>query len=113
MMNITKEMLIFTLKMPVIKLYDNEKYMFIAEALKCPGSIQWCRENKPFDFSQVDPYDIRFWILENHNWTPREKETLVKQFYYVDGLYEKVCEEWDKAKAASKTNERTLKQVIA
>ena len=107
----SEDMLISILKMPVVKLCDNEKLIFVAVAMKCPGTKLSYIENKPMDNLSFNPYDIRYWILNNHNWTDDEKAILKEQFYYDKGLSDIVSQEWKKDEETEKAN--TLKQSLA
>ena len=40
-------------------------------------------------------YDVRYFILRNDNWTEKEKEKLVMDFYSENELYEECLEQWE------------------
>ena len=42
-----------------------------------------------------EPFDIRYWILRNSNWTKEEKAKLVNDFYVDDEDYEASLNEWE------------------
>lgn len=42
------------------------------------------------------PYDIRYYILINDNWSEEEKKELVHNFWLNDDDYKKTIEEWEK-----------------
>ena len=43
----------------------------------------------------VYPYDIRYQILKNSNWTREEKEILVREFFADDQFYDDTLDEWE------------------
>ena len=43
----------------------------------------------------VGPYDIRYYILRNSNWTIEEKQKLVMDFWYDQEMYDNCLEEWE------------------
>lgn len=42
-----------------------------------------------------EPFDIRYWILRNPNWSVEEKAKLVNDFYAYDDDYEAALNEWE------------------
>ena len=42
-----------------------------------------------------EPFDIRYWILRNPNWTKEEKAKLINDFYADDEDYEASLNEWE------------------
>jgi len=40
-------------------------------------------------------FDIRYWILRNHNWTVEEKSKLIYDFFANDEDYEESLDEWE------------------
>lgn len=47
------------------------------------------------DIHGSGPYDIRYYILRNPNWTIEEKEILVNEFWYDQEMYEDSLETWE------------------
>lgn len=43
----------------------------------------------------VSPFDIRYYILRNHNWTQEEKQKLIMDFWVDDETYENFLDEWE------------------
>lgn len=41
------------------------------------------------------PFDIRYWILQNHNWTYEEKAKLINDFYASDDTYDECLDAWE------------------
>ena len=41
------------------------------------------------------PFDIRYWILQNHNWTYEEKAKLINVFYASDDTYDECLDAWE------------------
>ena len=40
-------------------------------------------------------FDIRYWILRNSNWTSKEKQKLIMDFWADDDVYDEVLEQWE------------------
>ena len=40
-------------------------------------------------------YDIRYWILKNHNWSTEEKKKLIMDFWADDREYDETLEQWE------------------
>ena len=43
----------------------------------------------------ISPFDIRYHILRNPNWTLEEKQKLIMEFWYNDEEYDETLEEWE------------------
>jgi len=39
-------------------------------------------------------FDIRYWILKNSNWTMKEKEKLINDFWENDEAYDEILDQW-------------------
>lgn len=85
-------LLIYTLNNSKLKLTKEQKEFVYEEAMNQPYTKRTKDYNVIYSLSTktchgVFPYDIRYYILGNTNWSDEEKQELVKEFYSDEVQY--------------------------
>lgn len=89
--------LLYTLDNSKLKLNDTQKAFAYNAAMNQPGT----ERTKYYNIYNlilnschgVYPYDIRYHILKNHNWSLEEKQAMVQDFYADDETYAKFVDQ--------------------
>lgn len=89
--------LLYTLTNKKLKLSDNQKNkvynlaldQYFTERTKEFGGIYYLSAKNGCG---IFPYDIRYWVLKNNNWSEEEKEQIIYQFYSKEELYVKLLD---------------------
>lgn len=91
--------LVQTLQNHDLALDEMQKFVAVSEALSMPGSISsFDSETKKQDMSEIygtTPFDIRYEILMNPNWTIEEKANLIYGFYQEDKDFDRAIHAWE------------------
>lgn len=91
--------LVQTLQNHDLILDEMQKFAAVTEALSMPGSVRpFNYETKKQDMSQIygtTPFDIRYEILMNPNWTIEEKANLIYDFYEKDEDFDRAIHAWE------------------
>ena len=84
--------LMLVLMNPRLRLTEEQKDIIVGEGNNCYDAIN----NRYRCIAHgMGPYDIRYWILRNPNWSLEEKENLVSYFWPSLEDFKKVCERWE------------------
>lgn len=82
-----------------LKLTKEQKVFVVNEAMNMSGTIKHNTCNSQVATMArvhgVGPFDIRYHILRNPNWTLDEKQELVMDFYEDDNDYDDCLEQWE------------------
>lgn len=82
-----------------LKLTKEQKSFAVNEAMNRCGATKYNTCNSKVGamshFHGVGPFDIRYHILRNPNWTLDEKQELVMDFYADDSSYDDCLEQWE------------------
>lgn len=84
--------LLYTLDNNKLKLSDKQKAFAYNEAMNQPGTRRTEDYKSVYDLRLNTchgryPYDIRYHILKNHNWSLEEKQIMVQDFYVDEQAY--------------------------
>ena len=92
--------LIMTLWNPNLELTEEQKEFVVSEAidktksnnLLMVGGYNVRSDSQCHGFGE---FDIRYWILRNHNWSIEEKKDLINKFYEDDEIFEETLNKWE------------------
>lgn len=92
--------LIMTLWNPNLELTEEQKEFVVSEAmdktrssnLLMVGGYNVRSDSLCHGFGE---FDIRYWILRNHNWSIEEKKDLINKFYEDDEIFEETLNKWE------------------
>lgn len=84
--------LLYTLDNDKIKLTDDQKAFAYNEAMNQPGTERTKNHGPMYSLDVktchgVYPYDIRYYILKNNNWSLDEKMCMINEFYADELMY--------------------------
>ncbi len=92
--------LVQTLQNHDLALDEMQKFVAVTEALSMPSAIHCVdSDSKKHNMSQIygsTPFDIRYEILMNPNWTIEEKANLVYDFYEKEEDFKQAISAWEK-----------------
>lgn len=97
--NSNSSFLVQTLQNHELVLDEMQKFVAVTEALSMPLAIRCVdSDSKKHNMSQIygnTPFDIRYEILMNPNWTIEEKANLVYDFYEKEEDFDQAISAWE------------------
>lgn len=97
--NSNSSFLVQTLKNHTLTLTKEQKEVAVTEALSMPGAIFFSSDqnikNLKIENHGLTPFDIRYEILMNPNWSLEEKANLIYDFYQKEEEFNKTINAWE------------------